>query len=443
MASNTPKSLRNLVIYQVWIRNHGEHGTFKGVQSDLHRIKELGADVVWLMPVQPIGEINRKGGLGSPYAIQDFRGINPEFGTLEDFKELVSAIHELGMKAMLDIVFNHTSPDSILREKHPEYFYKTPEGDYGNRLGEWMDVIDLDYSNLGLWDEQIDVLKYWVGLGIDGFRCDVAPIVPIPFWTKAREEIAKIKEDVIWLAESGHPGTVEGIRNMGIDYVSDGENYVAFDITYEYDSYPHLINYLEGRASLHDYLERIRIQEGIYPENYVKLRFIENHDKPRAKALIHHESDLRMHMAFNSFLKGPMLIYAGQEAKAEHAPSLFDTDTINITDLDEGFIEFYKALTSIKKHKALAQGLYRIRDVSLCGVVFTTYEYEDSLVAGVFNIEQKCGEVELGLKDGTYKNLIDRTDVVIADGKLKLSGKPVIFEIASVTQPTIEKDFYV
>ncbi|GAM55810.1 alpha-amylase [Vibrio ishigakensis] len=292
-------------------------------------------------------------------------------------------------------------------------------------------------------DEQIDVLKYWVGLGIDGFRCDVAPIVPIPFWSKARQEVSKIKDDIIWLAESGHPGTVEGIRNMGIDYVSDGENYVAFDITYEYDSYPHLINYLEGRASLHDYLERLRIQEGIYPENYAKLRFIENHDKPRAKALIHNESDLRMHMAFNSFLKGPMLIYAGQEAKAEHAPSLFDTDIIRITELDEEFVQFYQRLTSIKKNEALAHGLYRIRDTDVSGVVFTTYEYQDSLIAGVFNIEQKCGHLNLGLKDGVYKNLIDHAEVVISEGNLALGGKPVIFEIKEVAQEAIEKDFYV
>ena len=178
MAICTPKGYRNQVMYSIYVRNYSEEGTFEGVRRDLPRICSLGVDIIWLMPIHPCGKKNRKGTLGSPYAISDYRAVNPEFGTMEDFKRLVDDIHANGMKCIIDVVYNHTSPDSVLSREHPEWFYHKPDGSFGNRIGDWSDVIDLDYRNHALWDYQIETLKQWASL-VDGFRCDVAPLVPL------------------------------------------------------------------------------------------------------------------------------------------------------------------------------------------------------------------------------------------------------------------------
>ena len=145
MAKNTDKNDRNQIMYSIFVRNYTAEGTFEGVRRDLDRIRGLGTDIIWLMPIHPTGEKCRKGTLGSPYAIRDYRAVNPEFGTLEDFQRLVDDIHAHGMKCVIDVVYNHTSPDSWLAEHHPEWFYHKPDGSFGNRVGEWWDVIDLDY----------------------------------------------------------------------------------------------------------------------------------------------------------------------------------------------------------------------------------------------------------------------------------------------------------
>ena len=185
MADNTPKKLRNQIMYQVFVRNFSEEGTFKKVEEELDRIKALGTDIVWLMPIHPIGKAQRKGTLGSPYAISDYRAVNPEFGTLDDFISFTNAVHDRGMKCIIDVVYNHTSPDSVLSKEHPEWFFHKSDGSFGNRVGDWSDIIDLDYSNKELWRYQIDTLKYWAQW-VDGFRCDVAPLIPIAFWEQAR-----------------------------------------------------------------------------------------------------------------------------------------------------------------------------------------------------------------------------------------------------------------
>ena len=158
MANDTDVRLQNQVIYSIYVRNHTPEGTFRAVIPDLDRIKALGTDIVWLLPIHPIGEKGKKGSLGCPYANRDYRAVNPAYGTMEDFRALVDAIHARGMKCMIDVVYNHTSPDSVLYAEHPEFFYRGADGRPGNKMGDWSDVIDLDYSNRALWDYQIESL---------------------------------------------------------------------------------------------------------------------------------------------------------------------------------------------------------------------------------------------------------------------------------------------
>ena len=197
MADQTKKELRNKLMYQVFVRNYTEEGTFDGVRRDLDRIRDLGVDIVYLLPIHPIGEKCRKGSLGSPYAISDYRAVNPEYGTLEDFRALAEAIHEKGMKCIIDVVYNHTSPDSVLSAEHPEWFYRKEDGSFGNHVGDWSDIIDLDYTREGLAEYQIETLKMWANR-LDSCKGEL-PIEPVVHcawkWTSDLMDIVSATDD--------------------------------------------------------------------------------------------------------------------------------------------------------------------------------------------------------------------------------------------------------
>ena len=158
-------NLRNLILYEIYVRNHGPNGTFDDVTNDLPRIKALGIDIVWLMPIHPIGQLNKKGTLGCPYSIRDYRKVNPEYGTLADFQKLIETAHSLDLKVIIDVVYNHTSHDSVLVTDHPEFFHKDSNGFPVSTVPEWSDVIDLKYPNPDLEEYLIDTLCYWVENG--------------------------------------------------------------------------------------------------------------------------------------------------------------------------------------------------------------------------------------------------------------------------------------
>ncbi len=203
MAIDTNIELQKKMIYGIYVRNHTEEGTFTSIIKDLDRIKQLGCDYIWFLPIHPIGIEGKKGKFGCPYANRDYRAVNPEYGTIEEFIHLVDEIHKRGMKCMIDVVYNHTSPDAVLVSEHPEFFYRNKNGEFANKIGDWSDIVDLDYNNKDLWDYQIESLCKWAKI-VDGFRCDVASFVPLEFWKMARREVAKIKTDFVWLAETGH-----------------------------------------------------------------------------------------------------------------------------------------------------------------------------------------------------------------------------------------------
>lgn len=426
MAKNTDITLRNKIIYSIYVRNHGKNGTFKDVEEDLERIKSLGTDIIWFMPIHPIGVKNKKGNLGCPYAIKDYRAVNPEYGNIEDFKRLINKIHSLDMKVIIDVVYNHTSPDSYLAENHPEFFYKKSDGSMGNKVGDWTDIVDLDYKNKKLWDYQIETLKYWADLGVDGFRCDVASLIPLEFWLKARDEVSKIKKDVIWLAESVHLSFVLTMRENGFTALSDSEVYQAFDICYDYDVNDVYLGYLKGENTLKDYIDRLKLQESIYPNNYVKLRFLENHDQPRAKKLIPDETKLKIWTAFLYFQKGTTLIYAGQEAQDDNTPSLFDIDKVNWSNMNKEFTQYMKTLAKIKKNEIMSKGIYKINCDAKKDVIIASYKMGNEILFGIFNVGLEDCYINLDFKDGEYMNLIDGDKVKIQNGQIKLQNKAVV-----------------
>ncbi|ASJ00148.1 alpha-amylase [Thermococcus gorgonarius] len=405
---------KKLVIYEVFPRNHTEEGTLKALTEDLPRIKSLGVDYVWLMPIYPIGEEGRKGTLGSPYAIKDYRSINPELGTFEDFKALVGKAHSLGLKVMIDIVYNHASRDSILFQDHPEWFY-TENGSPSRKVPDWSDVYNLDYSKPELWDYQIETLKFWARY-VDGFRCDVAPLVPLEFWKRAKAEVSKVNPNILWLAETVHPSFVRWLRARGFAVHSDPEMHAVFHLTYDYDGREILEAYLRGEKSLESYADYLNVQEALYPAEYAKLRFLENHDTPRAASIFRDEFRLRNWTALAFMLKGATLVYAGQEYAIKEAPNLFEKDPILWETGDEEFLRFFKRLISIKKAlKCENQRVRALKD----GVLVV----ECDNATGIFNVEGKIGEIELEISG---KNLLTGEAVRSRNGKLELGFEPLI-----------------
>ena len=193
-----PAWSKNAVIYEVNVRQYTPEGTFKAFEEHLPRLKELGVDIIWLMPVHPIGEKNRKGSLGSYYSVQDYVAVNPEYGNMEDFKDLVNKAHSLGMYVILDWVANHTAWDNAWIEDHPDWYTRDENGEMIAPF-DWTDVAKLDYNSEAMRLAMIEAMKFWVAEAyIDGYRCDVAGEVPVEFWDQARAELDKIKAQFLY-----------------------------------------------------------------------------------------------------------------------------------------------------------------------------------------------------------------------------------------------------
>lgn len=425
MASNTPLDHRNLVIYEVYVRNHGISGTFADVEADLGRIRAMGVDVVWFMPIHPIGKLNKKGSLGCPYSIQDYRGINSEYGTLEDFARFIETAHNLGLKVMIDVVYNHTAHDSVLVAEHPEYFHQDESGRPVTTVPDWSDVIDLKHPQPDLTEYLVETLKAWAVFGVDGFRCDVASILPQAFWLTARAAVEEVKPGVLWLAESVHASFVADRRARGLSGLSDSELYVAFDLTYDYDIWPIFQQAVRGAVPVKRYLEMLAFQNAIYPQNFIKMRCAENHDQLRILKLAPSRSQGLAWTAFEAFNRGAFLIYGGQESAATHTPSLFEIDKV-----DWGSYElqlFLTRLAGLKKHPALNGNLYFLAAEPALQAAWAGGLGRG--LYGVFNTSGQLGRVEVQLPDGDYLDLLTDQRVAVRGGSLDLPLDVVVLEV--------------
>jgi len=328
---------RNATIYEVNIRQYTPQGTFKAFEQELPRLQKMGVDILWLMPINPLGEKNRKGSLGSYYSVSDYYGINPEYGTKQDFIDLVKKAHELGMKVIVDWVANHTSWDNPLIKKHPEWYKKDSTGNIIAPVADWTDVAALDFSQPGLREYMTEVLAYWIReADIDGYRCDVAGMVPIDFWNRAIPEIRKIKP-LFMLAEEEKP--------MMHD--------TAFDATYSWGLF-HLMNQIAQKKKSAVKIDSLFTSEkSLYPADAFRMRFTSNHDENSWNGTEYERmgSGARTFAVLTFTFPGIPLVYSGQESAMNKRLRFFDKDTIRWGNYP--LESFYATLMQLKKKNDL------------------------------------------------------------------------------------------
>jgi len=343
-ALGVPDWMRHEIIYEVNVRQYSDAGTFAAVEADLPRLRELGVGVLWFMPIHPIGEKNRKGTLGSYYAIRDYAAINPEFGTEDDFRRLVKSAHDQGFRIILDWVGNHTAWDNPLATSHPEYFLRDASGHFQPPTGfDWTDVIQLDFTHPGVLAYQFETMARWVReFGIDGFRCDYATGVPTPFWDELSRRLREVRPDLYLLSESELPQ--HQLR--------------AFNTSYSFEMM-HTFNHVAaGEAPLSAIdatLARTRVR---FPEGGSLIYYTSNHDENSWQGT---EME-RLGVTADAFavltfvLDGIPLIYNGQEIALNRRLEFFERDPIQWTAGGEK-MEFYRNLCALKRsHPALAVG---------------------------------------------------------------------------------------
>ena len=315
--TNTPASppwLRDGVIYEIFPRDFSRAGNLAGVTARLGDLKKLGVTILWIMPIQPIGEKYRKGDFGSPYSIKDYYAIDPAYGTLADFKQLVSEAHAQGLKVIMDLVANHTSWDSVMMTN--KAFYKqNAQGRVLPPIPAWTDVAGLNYTNTQLRAYMIQMMKYWVETcDIDGYRCDVAAEVPTDFWVQAGEELRKNKPDFMMLAEASKPELLVK----------------AFNIDYDWPLMATLNKVLISGAPATDLAETWKTNRAKFPKASLHMRVSDDHDEPRAVARFGINGALAASVLMFT-LDGVPVLYNGMEvgdATESGDPALFDKLTI-------------------------------------------------------------------------------------------------------------------
>jgi glycosidase len=334
-----PAWSKDAVLYQLNTRQFTAEGTFRAAEKQLPRLKELGVGIIWLMPINPIGEQNRKGTLGSPYSVKDYYGVNPEFGTLADLKSFLNAAHAQGMHVILDWVANHTAWDNPMRKQHPDWYEHDWKG--ANRptpWWDWSDIIDLDYAKPGLRRYMTDAMKYWVRVAdIDGFRCDVAGYVPLDFWENARAELDRIKP-VFMLAEFDQ-------RDV---------HRKAFDASYAWKWNNAMADIAAGKADVGALFGYYSEAESAWPREAMRMVYTENHDQNAwdGTEFERFGKALPAAIALSFTGEGIPLIYNGQEAGNPKRLKFFERDPIAWRDHPNADL-FRRLIAFRKAHPAL------------------------------------------------------------------------------------------
>lgn len=419
----------NKIIYQVFVRDETEEGTFKAMESKLSKMKENGADIIYFLPIHEIGVKGKKGSLGCPYAIKDYYSINHEYGNVDDFKALVSKIHSLGMEVMLDMVFRHTSRDSVLIKEHPEFYFKDKEGNFANRIGDWSDVYDLDVEKKEVIDYCVDVLKYYQSLGVDHFRFDVASSLAKDFYIKARKEV---KEGTILFGEAIDNPFLFYCRSQNIMTLSPNAMINSgVDCLYHYPNWFLLKKFLSSRDSKDLFAYKVALYDEFAENSNIYIRAIENHDYPRLASYDKGKNFHEALFAFTMFTKGPGFVYSGEESSLTERPSLFEKETLDYKEFDKDFYDFYQRVITWKKKKEHSEIIQTQVTLDEGLHLLLRSDYKDHIELGFFPLSKKEETYsELPVEDGEYKNELTGETVSVKDHALT-SEKTIIIDTSS------------
>ncbi len=412
-----PEWSKNATVYEVNIRQFTPEGTFKAFESHLPRLKKMGIDILWFMPIHPIGEKNRKGTRGSYYSVKDYYGVNPEFGTADDFKALVKKAHEMGMYVILDWVANHSSWDNALVTEHPDWYIKDKAGNFvPTPWRDYDDIIDFDYSKPGIRKYMTEALKFWVKeYDIDGYRCDVASFIPIEFWENARLELEQIKP-VFMLAES----------------MEKDLHRKAFDMTYAWTLWDQLHAIAKKGANIKGLTEGyIAEHVSVWPRNGYRMNFTDNHDKNSWEddQYANFGDALKASMVLCATMDGMPLVYSGQEAGLARSLDFFNKDPIDWMQHENE--EIYTKLFQLKhRNKALWNGewggeMERIKNDKMEQVISFAREKDGDKVVTIANLSKQNINVVLEsvYHKGRYRDLFSGADYTLT-GRDSLSMKP-------------------
>lgn len=422
--ADIPAWVRAGVVYEIFPRVFSAEGNFNGVTAQLDRLKELGVNILWLMPIHPIGQEKKKGSIGSPYAVRDFYAVNPDYGTADDFKRLVREAHRRDMKVIIDVVANHTSWDSVLM-KTPDFYVRDASGKI-TYPHDWSDVAELNYDNPALRRYMTDMLKFWIrDFDLDGFRCDVAGEVPTDFWEAAREELERVKPDIVMLAESDKPELLAR----------------AFDFDYAWPMHSALMDVLHGRKDARALRMVWESDAAKYPRGALRMRFSDNHDERRAIARFGEPAALAA-SALMLTLDGVPMLYNGMEVgdTAESGdPALFERLMIfwPIVKRRPEFPRFYRQMIALRREHAALRGgdVVWLRNSDESRVI--TYARRDAteeiVVAINFSSQLFVGTVEAPMGAGftditpdTREPLKTDASAQERDRRARMSGLPVV-----------------
>ena len=407
-----PEWSYSAVLYELNVRQFTPEGTFAAARERLPFLRSVGIDAIWLMPIYPIGQQGRKGSLGSYYSIRDYKGINDEFGTAADFREFIAAAHSLGMRVLLDWVANHTARDARWLEEKPYDWYEREADGTAKVPWDWTDTAKLNYSNHDVWLGQIDAMRYWVEeFNVDGFRCDMAMLVPIEFWQEASNELHRIKSDIFMLAEAEEDNLFDR----------------AFNMSYQWNIHHIMCDIAKGARRVWDMRNAIHSERAKYPREAMRMSFTSNHDENSwsgsEQSRFGAALDVMTVMTFLMPSTMP-LIYTGQEVGYNHSFEFFERDAIPVEAYVENrTTELYRRLTSLKhKERALAAGerggeMIEIENNAKDCMMTFVREVDGSRVVAIVNLSPYTihADFRTGIYAGKYYDALSGERVVLDD----------------------------
>ena len=407
-----PEWSYSAVLYELNIRQFTSEGTLNAAIERLPFLRSIGIDVIWLMPIYPIGVEGRKGTLGSYYSISDYKGVNPEFGTADDLRAFVSAAHAMGIKVLLDWVANHTARDARWITERPADWYERDAEGVAMVPWDWTDTAKLNYANHDVWLGEIDAMRYWVEeFGVDGFRCDMAMLVPIEFWQEASEELHKIKSDIFMLAEAEEDNLFDR----------------AFNMSYQWNVHHIMVDIAKGARRVWDLRNAIHAERQRYPREAMRMSFTSNHDENSwsGSEQSRFGASLEVMTALTFLMPSTMpLIYTGQEVGYDHSFEFFERDAIPAELYRANRpTELYRRLIALKhRERALDAGerggdMIEIDNNAKDCMITLVREVEGSRVVAILNLSPYTihADFNTGIYAGTYRDALSGERVELTE----------------------------